>query len=100
MENILQTTENTVTNQPTSGFHQFLEGKYSDKQVKETVKKALDIVTDKPKKDNNKKLAAEKIFNANKQLNNGEIARMISSELQITYANAYYYVTRVFRKQP
>jgi len=37
-----------------------------------------------------------RIFEANKDKGNGEIAKLIATELEITYANAYYYVTRVF----
>lgn len=45
-----------------------------------------------------KKVAALKLFEANTDKGNGEIARLISKELEITYANAYYYVTRVFKR--
>lgn len=45
-----------------------------------------------------KKVAALKLFEANADKGNGEIARLISKELEITYANAYYYVTRVFKR--
>ena len=51
----------------------------------------------KQARSNDKKLAAQKLFEANVEKGNGEIARLISTELEITYANAYYYVTRVFR---
>ena len=47
---------------------------------------------------NDKKDAALKLFEANKDKGNGAIATLISKELEITYANAYYYVTRVFKR--
>lgn len=45
-----------------------------------------------------KKARAQEIFNANKTLTNGEIAKLIQDDLKITYANAYYYVSRVFKR--
>lgn len=45
-----------------------------------------------------KKVAALKLFEVNSDKGSGEIARLISKELDITYANAYYYVTRVFKR--
>lgn len=45
-----------------------------------------------------KKTKAQAIFNANKSLSNGEIAKLIQDELKITYANAYYYASRVFKR--
>ena len=47
---------------------------------------------------NDKKPKAKIIFDANKDKTNGEIAQMIADDLQITYANAYYYVSRVFKR--
>ncbi len=47
---------------------------------------------------NDKKAKAEVIFKANKQLSNGDIAKLIQKELNITYANAYYYASRVFKR--
>lgn len=44
-----------------------------------------------------KKETARVIFEREKGKTNGEIAKTISQELHITYANAYYYVSRVFR---
>lgn len=52
----------------------------------------------KEPKTNDKKVAAKSIFDANKDKGNGEIAQLISKELEITYANAYYYVTRAFKR--
>ncbi len=45
-----------------------------------------------------KKFAALMLFEANTDKSNGEVARLIAKELEITYANAYYYVTRVFKR--
>lgn len=47
---------------------------------------------------NDKKPKAKAIFDANKDKTNGEIAQMIAADLSITYANAYYYVSRVFKR--
>lgn len=52
----------------------------------------------KEAKVNDKRVAALRLFEANKDKNNGQIAKMIASELEITYANAYYYVTRCFKR--
>ena len=63
--------------------------------------KAPKVKAEKPvkaPKENNKKIAALRLFEANPDKNNGAIARMIAAELEITYANAYYYVTRVFKR--
>lgn len=75
-----------------------------DEQHEQTVENAKQAAkeqvakTKQPKepKVNTKKQAAMQIFEANKDKGNGEIAKLISTELEITYANAYYYVTRVF----
>lgn len=56
-------------------------------------------VTQKQPKVNDKKVAAQRIFDANSDKSNGFIARLIEKELEITYANAYYYVTRVFKRK-
>ena len=56
-------------------------------------------VPNKQPKVNDKKVAAQFIFDANKDKSNGFIARLIEKELEITYANAYYYVTRVFKRK-
>lgn len=44
-----------------------------------------------------KKKALE-ICEANKSLTNGEIAQLVQKQLEITYSNAYYYVSRVFKR--
>lgn len=43
-----------------------------------------------------KKLRAMQIFEANKSLGNSDIAKKIAKDLDITFANAYYYCSRVF----
>ena len=50
------------------------------------------------KSNNEKKAQAMAIFEANKSLGNSDIAKLIAADLQITFANAYYYVTRVFKR--
>lgn len=52
----------------------------------------------KPAKVNDKRVAALKICEANAEKNNGALARMISEQLGITYANAYFYSSRVFKR--
>jgi hypothetical protein len=44
-----------------------------------------------------KKAAARAIFDRMQGSTSGEIAKVIQTELKITYANAYYYVSRVFK---
>jgi hypothetical protein len=44
-----------------------------------------------------KKAAARVIFDRMQGSTSGEIAKAIQNELKITYANAYYYVSRVFK---
>jgi len=45
-----------------------------------------------------KKERARVVFDRESGKSDGDIARIIAAELQITYANAYYYVSRVFKK--
>lgn len=78
-------------------------GKRQAEQAVETAQhvakeKTVKVKTAKEPKTNDKKVAAQRLFEANKDKGNGEIAKMIASELEITYANAYYYVTRVFKR--
>ena len=82
------------------------------KDFKAACDAALDKVKEKPAKVkaektpkepkvaavNDKKDAALVIYQANPDMNNGAVARKIAAELEITYANAYYYVTRVFKR--
>jgi hypothetical protein len=60
--------------------------------------KAKTKLASKEPKVNDKRVAAEGLFRANPTMNNGQIAKLIAAELEITYANAYYYVTRVFKR--
>ncbi len=46
---------------------------------------------------NDKKTAAYEIYIKHKDKPAGDIARLIAADLSITYANAYYYVSRVFK---
>lgn len=46
---------------------------------------------------NDKKAAAHEIYLKHKDKSAGDIARLIAADLKITYANAYYYVSRVFK---
>lgn len=45
-----------------------------------------------------KKAAALKLCADNASLDNGALASLIAKELAITYANAYYYVSRVWKR--
>lgn len=47
---------------------------------------------------NDKKASARAIWEKHQGKPAGEIAKIIAAELKITYANAYYYVSRVFNK--
>lgn len=56
----------------------------------------------KPKRGGDKKERALEIFNSyvgKEQVADSDIAKDIAKQLDITFANAYYYVSRVFRKQ-
>jgi len=52
----------------------------------------------KPPKVNDVKALALEIYNREKGKSGSEIAKVIAAELDITFANAYYYVGRVFSK--
>lgn len=45
-----------------------------------------------------KKVRARTIFDREQGKSAGAVAKIIATELDITYANAYYYVSRVFNK--
>lgn len=51
-----------------------------------------------PRKNNDKKARALEICEENKTLSNAELAKLIAEELDITFANAYYYASRVFKR--
>lgn len=104
MSNVIPGTNITTSPGVLSAFAQYK----ADKDAREATKQAeasAEVVVEKAKKEakekaprtNNKKDAARKIFDANQGKGKGEIARLIAAELEITYANAYYYVTRVFK---
>jgi hypothetical protein len=92
-----------------SAFADYLDG-IEQRKANRKAKKAVEAVqaeakTKTPKvegvktpKVNDKKVAAQRLFEANKDKGSGAIAQMIATELEITYANAYYYVTRVFKR--
>ena len=67
-----------------------------DKPVK-TVKSV--VSTPKIAPVNDKKVAALRLYEANPDKNDGAMAKLIAKELEITYANAYYYCTRVFSRK-
>jgi hypothetical protein len=102
-------TENTPATAAFASLTNFLE-KQANPEQKAAAKAAKDVIgtakqaaaektrTVKAPRVNDKKLAAQKLFESNKDKGNGEIATLISKELEITYANAYYYVTRVFKR--
>jgi hypothetical protein len=81
-----------------------MDSRKANKEATAVVEKAQKVAKEKaPKvakepKVNDKKVAAQRIFDANTDKGNGEIARMIAEQLEITYANAYYYVTRAFKR--
>jgi hypothetical protein len=49
------------------------------------------------KRGGDKKAKALEIFEANRDKKHSDIAKLIQMELGITFANAYYYVSRVFK---
>jgi hypothetical protein len=56
----------------------------------------------KPKKvrsGGDKKVRALEICEQNSSLSNGQLAKLIEKELEITYANAHYYASRVFKRK-
>lgn len=92
-----------------SAFAEYFDG-IEERKAKRLAEKAVEAVEAEAKtkaptvktdsknpKVNDKKVAAQRLFESNKDKGNGAIAKLISAELEITYANAYYYVTRVFR---
>lgn len=102
--NVIPGTDLVASEGVKSSFAEYFENREARAQQAATVaddtKKAATKA--KPAKKaprvNDKKVAAQRLFEANRDKGNGQIAQMISSELEITYANAYYYVTRVFKR--
>lgn len=60
--------------------------------------KAKTKLASKEPKVNDKRVAALRICDANSSMNKGQLAKLIASELEITYANAYFYSSRVWKK--
>lgn len=109
MSNVIPGTNYIASEGVKSAFKEYLDEKHNRENMKKheqavtEVKQVAKEKVTKPKvakqpKTNNKKVAALNLFEANKDKGNGEIAQLISKELEITYANAYYYVTRVFKR--
>lgn len=75
-------------------------------QVEVATDKSPDPFAKKPKKvkrvgsdsSGDKKERAREVYNKYAGKPAGDIAKLIASELDITYSNAYYYVSRVFNK--
>lgn len=61
------------------------------------VMKENSMTTDTAKPVNDKKARALAIFEANRGKKASDVAKLIQVELGITFANAYYYVSRVFK---
>ena len=76
-----------------------LPGVYSIKKGAKSLANGESSTTGRASRSNNdKKAKALEIFEANKSLGNSDIARLISKELEISFANSYYYITRVFKR--
>jgi hypothetical protein len=104
MSNVIPGTNVVASPGVLSAFDQYKADKEARALAKQAeasaevvVEKAKKVAKDKTPRTNDKKDAARKIFDANQGKGKGEIARLIAAELEITYANAYYYVTRVFK---
>lgn len=107
--NVIPGTDMIASPGVKSAFAEYFDG-MEQRKANRKAEKAVEAVqaeakTKTPKiegiktpKVNDKKVAAQRLFEANKDKGNGEIAQMIAAELEITYANAYYYVTRVFKR--
>lgn len=50
------------------------------------------------RKSNDKKTRALEICEQNKTLSNAELAKLIQKDLKISFSNAYYYSSRVFKR--
>ena len=64
---------------------------------KQSFKEAASEVQAKERSASDKRAKALAIWKANPQLGAGECAKLIAKELGITYSNAYYYTSRVFK---
>lgn len=71
---------------------------FASSEKEKTVTSAITGETAKAAKANNdKKAKALAIFEANRGKKASDIARLIQIELDVSFANAYYYVSRVFK---
>lgn len=105
MSNVIPGTNHIASPGVKSAFAMYKEerearesGISAGDEAVEIIKAAAKAKVAKQPKTNDKKVAALRIFDANGDKNNGAIATIIAKELEITYANAYYYVTRVFKR--
>jgi len=58
---------------------------------------SMDAVMKSKRGSDDKKARALEIFEANRGKKASDVAKLIQVELGITFANAYYYVSRVFK---
>lgn len=65
--------------------------------MKERTVEATATTTASTKRGGDKKAKALAIFEANRDKKPSDVAKLIQVELGITFANAYYYVSRVFK---
>jgi hypothetical protein len=103
MSNVIPGTDLVASEGVKSPFTEYFDNLQAQQVLQKAQETAREAVETKAKvktaRVNDKKAAAQKLFDENKaQLKNGEIAQRIAQELNITYANAYYYVTRVFKR--
>lgn len=71
---------------------------FASSEKEKTVTSAITgEVTKAAKAGNDKKAKALAIFEANRGKKASDIARLIQMELDVSFANAYYYVSRVFK---
>ena len=101
MSNVIPGTDLVASEGVKSSFAEYFDNREAQevlRKAQETARDAAETKTKGPRV-NDKKAAAQKIFDELKaEQANGVIAQAISKELNITYANAYYYVTRVFKR--
>ncbi|NBX51232.1 hypothetical protein EBT25_15215 [bacterium] len=102
----MDNVQHTPGHQSFQSFVHWLEkqGQASDArrvtaEAKKVARAAVQAKIRENGKTNDKKLAAKYVIeNADPSISNGEVAKIVAKELEITYANAYYYVTRVFKR--
>jgi len=105
MSNVIPGTDLVASEGVKSSFAEYFDNREAQEALRKAQETARDVVASgvkaqstKGPRTNDKKAAALRVFEANKDKGNGAIAKMISEQLEITYANAYYYVTRVFKR--